>query len=122
MEKAAMAHVPENEQETIIGWTRGDERAEVYASDRTTLTKLDRLAAMPGGEWRHEGDSTQGGEVVGRFYSCPADFISFRTKRAEPNLSDEQRQALSERARKNFGAARRPPSEESNGKSNDHRV
>lgn len=31
------------EQETHINWSRGDDRAKIYVSDVTTMTRLDKL-------------------------------------------------------------------------------
>ena len=59
------------EQETHVNFSRGDKRAEVYASDTTMITKLDKLVRMEGTEWRLERVSKIKGEVIGKTYSCP---------------------------------------------------
>lgn len=43
------------EQETHINFSRGDERAKIYTSDTTTMTKLNKLVELQGTEWRLEG-------------------------------------------------------------------
>lgn len=88
------------EQETHVNFNRNEERAVIYTSDTTTMTKLDRLASVAGTEWRLEGVSALKGDIIGKTYSCPKEFISFRSKRVERNLSDGQRKALAENLRK----------------------
>ena len=43
------------EQETHINFSRGDERAKIYTSDTTTMTKLNKLVELQGTEWKLEG-------------------------------------------------------------------
>lgn len=38
------------EQETHINFSRGDSRAEIYTSDTTMMTKLNKLVELPGTE------------------------------------------------------------------------
>lgn len=90
------------EQETHISWSRGDARAKIYVSDVTTMTKLDKLVTATDSEWTLDKEYREkDGRVQGKFYSCPVEFISFRSKRTTQNLTDEQREALSERMREN---------------------
>lgn len=89
------------EQETHINFSRGDCRAEIYASDTTMMTKLNKLIEIPGTEWKLERVSTlAGGEVIGKTYSCPVEFISFRKKRSSRVFTEEQKKAIGERLRK----------------------
>lgn len=84
------------EQETNINWGRGDKRTQIYVSDTTMMTKLDKLIKLPNTEWKLEEEIRlqRTGELVGKRYSCPVEFISFRTKRRE----------LSEEAKKKAGS------------------
>lgn len=97
------------EQETHINFSRGDERAKIYTSDATTMTKLNKLVEGQGTEWKlEEVVKSQSGEVVGKIYSCPVSFVSFRKKRVQRNLSEEQRREIAFRLRnstsiRNFG-------------------
>lgn len=89
------------EQETHVNFNRDDERATVYTSDTTVMTKLNKLISMPGTEWKLEGGSRlKNGELVGKTYSCPVAFISFRSKRTSRYLTEEQRKAIGKRFRK----------------------
>lgn len=84
------------EQETHISWSRGDARAKIYVSDVTTMTKLDKLVAAKNTEWSLDKECREkNGSVTGKFYSCPVEFISFRSKRVV--LSEEQKQAMAQR-------------------------
>ena len=88
------------EQETHINFSRGDERAKIYTSDTTTMTKLNKLVELQGTEWKLEGvTKLKSGEIVGKTYSCPVSLISFRKKRVQRNLSEEQRQEIASRLR-----------------------
>ena len=100
------------EQETHINFSRGDERAKIYTSDATTMTKLNKLVEGQETEWKlEEVIKSQSGEVVGKIYSCPVSFVSFRKKRVQRNLSEEQRREINSRLRnstsiRNFGTVK----------------
>ena len=90
------------EQETHINWNRGDARAKIYVSDVTTMTKLDKLVSAENTEWSLDKEYREkDGSVTGKFYSCPVEFISFRSKRVTQNLTAEQREELSQRMKEN---------------------
>lgn len=75
------------EQETHISFMREDARAEIYTSDSRMMTKLNKLIELPETEWKLERESKlQNGELVGKTYSCPVEFISFRKKKSSRNL------------------------------------
>lgn len=89
------------EQETHINYTREDERAVIYASDSTTITRLDKLATMEGTEWKLESTSKlKNGELIGKTYSCPKELISFRARKVERTLTEEQKKAFAEKMQK----------------------
>lgn len=73
------------------------------------MTKLNKLVELQGTEWRLEGvTKLKSGEIIGRTYSCPVSLISFRKKRVQRKLSEEQRQKIAFRFRnsasiRNFG-------------------
>lgn len=89
------------EQETHINFMRGDDRAVIYTSDTTIMTKLNKLVELDGTEWKLESESRlSSGELIGKTYSCPVSFITFRSKRIERNYTDEQRKKIGETFRK----------------------
>lgn len=77
--------LPIYEQETNINFMRDEDIAVVYTSDSTTMTKLDKLITLPDTEWKlkeiHRLQDT--GEIVGKTYTCPKKFISFRSVRRQ---------------------------------------
>ena len=84
------------EQETSISIMRDEDRAIVYTSDSTVITKLDKKI---GDDWKLEDVHRMDGKVIAKTYSCPKKFISFRAKSTKRDLTDEQRKELSDRLR-----------------------
>lgn len=92
------------EQETHVNFMRGDNRATIYTSDTTTMTKLNKLVESDGTEWKLESESKlASGELIGKTYSCPVSFITFRSKRIKRNYTDEQRREMAARLHKSIG-------------------
>lgn len=91
--------IPIYEQETTINFYRDNDTAQIYTSDRTVMTRLDKLADDPGSPWhRKDYESTANGEPVGKFYTAPKALISFRRTRASGRvLTDEQKAEIRER-------------------------
>lgn len=84
------------EQETHINFMRNDKRAEIYTSDTTMMTKLNKLVKLQGTEWKLERVSKlANGEIIGKTYSCPVKFISFRSKSTV--LTEEQKREMAKR-------------------------
>lgn len=90
------------EQETHVNFSRDDSRAEIYTSDTTMMTKLDKLINLPDTEWKLEREARlqRNNELVGKTYSCPVEFISFRTKRVSRVYTEEEKRRIAERLRK----------------------
>ena len=87
------------EQETHVSFLREDSRAVIYTSDTTMMTKLNKLVEAEGTEWKREREThlQKTGELIGVFYSCPVEFISFRSKRVNRTYTDEEKQKIAER-------------------------
>ncbi len=67
------------EQEICVNFMRGDDRAKIYTSDTTIMTKLNKLVELQDSEWKLEHESRlESGEVVGKTYSCPVSLVSFK--------------------------------------------
>ncbi len=89
------------EQETHVNFNRNDDRAIVYTSDTTMMTKLNKLVELQDAEWVLESVSkSKTGEVIGRTYSCPVNFISFRSKRVNRSYTQEQKREIADRLRR----------------------
>jgi len=93
-------NTPIYEQETIIRWYRDEERATIYTSDLTTMTKLDKLTETSD-DWKlGKVSKFPDGTVADKTYSCPKKLISFRSKTITRNLTDEERAEIAARFRK----------------------
>ena len=71
------------EQETTINIMRTDDKASIYTSDKTMITKLEKLLNAKDSDWR----------LVKRYddaitVEAPKDLISFRAKKVKINLTD----------------------------------
>jgi hypothetical protein len=89
--------LPVAEQETTISYSRDEDTVNVYTSDSTVITKLDK--ACKSGEWKllHTHHLKTTGELIAKEYEAPKELISFRTKRKV--LSGEQKTLIAERMR-----------------------
>lgn len=87
------------EQETHINFNRDDERATIYTSDTTMMTKLNKLLELQDTEWRLESESRlqKNNELIGMTYSCPVEFISFRTKKSTRVFSEDEKKRIAAR-------------------------
>jgi len=62
------------------------------------MTKLNKLVELQGTEWKLEKVSKlANGEVIGKTYSCPVSFVSFRSKRVKREYTEEERKQIAER-------------------------
>ena len=75
-------------------------RVKVETTDPRYIHKLDKLCRENPDTWQAGGDQTINGEVIGKFYSCPVNCISFRSRKRE--MTEEQKEVARERAKKNF--------------------
>jgi hypothetical protein len=86
------------EQETIFNWNREEKEASIYTCEPSLKAKLKKLAAEYPEIYKLYKEDKYSAE-----YIVPKNLITVRTPRAKKELSEEQRKALSERAKKNFG-------------------
>lgn len=86
------------EQETHVNFNRNDERAMIYTSDTTMMTKFNKLVELQGTEWKIESVSKlKNGELIGKTYSFPVSFITFRRKKIKREYSEERKKEIAER-------------------------
>lgn len=79
------------ERETVLTFNDEDATARVWTAQRPVITKLKKNpAAVLLAEGRHDGSAWAEFEI-------DKSLISFRTRRARRDLTDEQRAALTER-------------------------
>jgi hypothetical protein len=89
------------EQETHISWGRLDDKARIYTSDSTEMTRLDKLVKNNPDEWKFIEQTTHEGDVVGKFYECPKRLVSLRLRTAVAReLTEEQKEAFVKRMSK----------------------
>lgn len=82
------------EQETYIHWMRDEEFATIYASDSTSITKLDKLCKTSPDMYQLIEETS-----ISKTYRCnDKSLVSLRAKKRE--LTDEQKQAAGDRMRK----------------------
>lgn len=79
-----------------------NDRMEVYTSDYSLMAKFDRYCKENPEHWKVMETMTQGGDIVGKRYQCTWECVHFRAKPVKRELTEEQRAALSERAKAQF--------------------
>ena len=90
--------LPVEEQETVINFSRDNDTATIYTSDSTMITKLNKLTRTAGTEWKlDEIIKDKHGVEVARNYSCPKKLISYRSKTVKREMTEEEKQEISER-------------------------
>lgn len=88
-----------SEQETSVSFARDSDICTVYTSDSTIMTKLDKLAESdksPHWKLKEEHRLINGG-LIGKTYETHKRLISFRANISTREMSEEQKQAASER-------------------------
>ena len=105
IDKLALVGTPPSEQETIVTFERGSDRAIIETTDPTVFTKLKkRLMSEENDGWRLESVSRPSEAAAFRIssvcFSCPKKFVSFKFKSSSKTLTDEQRKVASERLKK----------------------
>lgn len=87
------------EQETTITFCRGDKYAEIYTSDKTVMTRLDKL--VNNGDWSVKHEEIEKGQVISKIYVAPTKLISFRSNINKVNITEEERRKRAERLTNN---------------------
>ena len=90
-----------SEQDTVIQFSRDGETATVWTSDRTVMTKLDKLVKDGKNKlWRLKEESRLlDGELASKTYETDKRLISFRANIKKMEFTNEQKQAAAERMR-----------------------
>jgi hypothetical protein len=92
-----MANLSRYEQEVIINFSAADDVVELYAADPVWVRKLDKLAEQNPGQFKVGRSEQCEGTVIAKRYTFPKRFITIRSKDVKRELTDEQREKLSER-------------------------
>lgn len=80
-----------DEQELSVLIEPLSQNAKIYTSIPGKIRKLDNLCSENPTDWKCTGVSKIGGDVIGKSYECPKEFIVFRSKRRI--MTEEQRAA-----------------------------
>lgn len=92
----------ELEQENAIEWIRNSNKATVTFSQGRFISKIEKLAKrFPNEVEIVNRNYNNSGNVSSIVAHIPVSYIKLNNR--TPNLSDEEREALRERARNNFG-------------------
>ena len=84
------------EQETVIGFMRQDDNMEIYTTDSTMITRLDKLVSKNPEQYKVIKQ-----DDISKTYSCPKKFLSLRSAEIKREYTEEQRQAMAERLKNN---------------------
>ena len=87
---------PLEEQETVINWLRTDDVIQIYTSDNTMLTKLKKLMASGPDQYTLTDVGYYEGNPCSVTVTTQLRCLSLRAGNKR-DLSDEERQALSDR-------------------------
>ena len=93
-------HIGTCEQETIISFGRTDEKATVYSTDKTLITRLDKIVSKNPTEIKVDEVQEENGKVIAKTYKMPKKFISFRSKSVERHYTEAQREVLRNNAKR----------------------
>lgn len=89
--------VPLDERETIISFGRQEPGCEIYTSDDKIMTKLDKLCKSSD-HYSLKKEGVISGTVVDKVYTLDdKSLIAFRGKKKSETMTDEQKEAASER-------------------------
>lgn len=93
--------VSPSEQETIISYSRDDKTAEVWTSDTTVMTRLDKMCVKAPQNYQCiEVGKTLDGLLTNKKYKiADKKLVSFRTEIGTRNMSDEHRAKVAEHMR-----------------------
>lgn len=91
---------PISEQETVVQFDRDGETMNIYTSDTTIMTKLDKI-------YKRKREHRADGQLYAVEYDVDKRLLTFRSKRTKLNLTDEQRKAAAERAKRIHSRSKR---------------
>lgn len=99
-EEITMKSIPLVEQETTISFSRTEDGAEIWTSDKTMMTKLDRLCSESPENYKLiKADKVKGTDAVAfkTYHIADKKLISFRSRKIQRELTEEQKMEIAER-------------------------
>lgn len=88
--------ISKEEQEITIQASRNQKFANVYVTDRTYMTKLDKMVEKDPQHYKVTKEHKIQGEVIGKTYQFPKKLISFRNGSVVREMSEEQKKKVGE--------------------------
>ena len=95
MSRTGIAYITTDEQETTIQFSRVSDTAIICTSDSTVKTKLNKLCNSSHKHWKQVSDN----EIFTVYECTPKSLISFRSKIATREFTDDQKTAMADRIR-----------------------
>lgn len=91
-----------SEQETTINFYRDSPFADIYTSDTTVMTRLDKLAENQNcPDWQLiKVEKSRDGKIVGKCYRTKKRLVSFRSTIVERTMSEEEKEEMRFRMQK----------------------
>ena len=84
---------PISEQETVIQFDRDGETMNIYTSDSTVMTKLDKI-------YKRKREHRADGQLYAVEYDVDKRLLSFRSKLTKRTMTEEEKAVLSERMKR----------------------
>lgn len=84
---------PISEQETVIQFDRDGETMNIYTSDSTVMTKLDKI-------YKRTREHRADGQLYAVEYDVDKRLLSFRSKLTKRTMTDKEKAVLSERMKR----------------------
>lgn len=96
-----MANITLEEQETTINFNRTQDAVDVWTSDKTVMTKLDKLCITAPDFYKliteHKAQDDIGAVISKEYRLSDKRMLSFRSMKRTYNLTEEQRRERAER-------------------------
>lgn len=95
-----MAYTPTlYERETIIRWDDESNEATFYTASPIWMRRMDKIVQQHPESFSVKSEFYVQGEISGKTYSMPKDFVSIRTKQRVSTMTAEQKAEAAERLR-----------------------
>lgn len=106
MEELILGSIPTEEQETTINFQRNEEGFMLWTTDRTVMTRLDKLCqeAPENYSCTDVGKDRAGYLLDKKYYVKDKGLLSFRPRKMKREFTEEQLETLRERGRINRAA------------------
>lgn len=99
-QKGEKMFITVEEQETVVQFNRAEKYATIYTSDKTMMTKLDKLVENSEYYELKREEHAEDGTIVAKEYRLnEKSLVSFRSTKSNRTMTDEQKAKAAERMR-----------------------